>query len=544
MTNPQTVARQLSRFPKKRSNRRFVPLVYAITAIAVGAPVSALAFTKESPEVRAMVDKGKAYLEQKSRETRLGGRCLIALVYIKEGEKDHRFVKEALEACREAAASGNADDVYSNGLAIIFLSDLDAKAHRNTIQFFLAAMQRRQKQHGGWGYDGRPTGDTSQSQYGCLSAWEAYQKGVPISTSSIDGVARWLINTQDPSGAWGYQGNVGSPENLVEQTEITCSMVSAAMGSLLICADLVGILQPGAATEAEDDPLPDLVKVTSSRDKNRPRLSGSTINRQQLLAAVQRGDAWMQKNYEVEIERYTSYYLYALERYKSLQAILEGTDDPEPEWYNNGVEYLKRSQYEDGSWSTGCGADCDTAFSILFLIRSMETALGSLGEGAALAGRGLPTDISRLKVRGGKLVVEQAKTEIDALLGDLDDAKLSELDAVISGTSELVIGEVDEKSVRRLKQLVRSGEPAARIVAVKALAQTGDFDHVPTLLFALADPDPRLAIEARDGLRFISRRFEGFGLKNNFSREEQLEAVDKWVKWYQGVRPDVPVVLE
>ena len=506
------------------------------------------AFTKESPEVRAMVDKGKKFLAEDSRETRLGGRCLIALVFMKEGEMNHPRVYEALKACQEAAAKGNAEDVYTNGLAIIFLSDLDAKAHRNTIQFFMAAMQRRQKQHGGWGYDGRSTGDTSQSQYGCLSAWEAFQKGVSINAGSIDRIARWLINTQDPSGGWGYQGKVGSPESPVEQTEITCSMVSAAMGSLLICADLVGILKPGAAEqtegESEKDLLPQAVRITSARDKTRPRLGGSTINRQELLGAVRRGNAWMDKNYEIEIERYNSYYLYALERYKSLQAILEGDEEYEPKWYNDGVKYLQRTQEKDGSWSTGCGPECDTAFSILFLIRSMETALGSLGEGAALAGRGLPTDISKLKVRGGKLVVEQAKTEIDALLGDLDDAKLADLDAVISGSSELVIGNVDEKSIRRLKQLVRSGEPVARIVAVKALAQTGDFDHVPTLLYALADNDPRLAIEARDGLRFISRRFEGFGLKNKFSRDEQLEALDRWVKWYEGVRPDVPVVLE
>lgn len=514
-----------------------------LVGATLGSATTALAFTKESPEVRALVDKGKKFLEENSKEQRLGGRCLLGLVFLKEGEKDHKFVKEAVAACREAVSEGNADDVYSNGIALIFLSDLDAKKFQREIQFFMAAMLRRQKQHGGWGYDGRSTGDTSQSQYGALAFWEAFQKGVPINTGSIDRVARWLMATQDPSGAWGYQGKIGSPDKPVEQTEITCSMVSAAMGSLLICADLVGILEPGAGDE-EDSGLPDLVTITSDRDKSRKRLSGSTINRQQLLAAVKRGNAWMDKNYEVEIERYTSYYLYALERYKSLQAILEASDDPEPEWYNNGVRYLMKTQDEKGSWETGCGRECDTAFSILFLIRSMDTALGSLGEGAALAGRGLPSDISKLQVRGGELVASKAKTEIDNLLGPLDDEAMSNLDAVISGNSALVIGEVDEKSIRRLKQLVRSGEPAARIVAVKALAQTGDFDHVPTLLYALTDKDPRLVIEARDGLRFISRRFDGFGLKDKPSRQEQLEAVDRWVKWYQGVRPDVPIVLQ
>lgn len=531
-------------FPRMAIRGRLVGFMALAVYLALAAPMRpAGAYTKESPEVRALVDKGKKYLETEGSDARLGGKCLMALVFVKEGEKEHRLVKEAVAACRDAVKEGNAGDVYSNGIALIFLCDLDAKAYSREIQFFQAAMQRRQKNHGGWGYDGRPTGDTSQSQYGTLSAWEAFQKGVPISTSSIDGVARWLIATQDPSGAWGYQGNVGSPDKLVKQTEITCSMVSAAMGSLLICADLVGILEPGAA-EKEQSGLPDLVKVKSARDSTRPRLSGSTINRKQLLEAVKAGDAWMAKNYKVEIERYTSYYLYALERYKSLQAILEASEDLEPAWYNNGVEYLMKSQRPAGSWESGCGETCDTAFSILFLIRSMESALGSLGEGSALAGRGLPADVRKLKVRGGELVVSQAKTEIDALLGPLDDAKLADLDAVISGNSALVIGKLEEKDIRRMKQLVRSGEPAARIVAVKALAQTGDLEHVPTLIYALSDPDPVLVREARDGLRFISRRFEGFGLKDKFTEAEQAEAVDKWIKWYQGVRPDVPIVLE
>ncbi|QDU56503.1 hypothetical protein [Aeoliella mucimassa] len=532
-----------SKYAGTISSPRKIALLSLTTLLAivfVHAP--ALGYDKESPEVRAMVDKGKAYLEKHSEDPRLGAKCLVAIVFIKEGEKDHALVKIALDACREAAAKNEPEDVYSNGLAIIFLAALDAKAHRNQLQFFLNAMQRRQKPHGGWGYDVKPTGDTSQSQYGCLGSWEAFQKGMPINVGSIDGVANWLINTQDPSGAWGYQGKVGSPDKLEEQEEITCSMVAAAMGSILICADLVGILKPHAAEELEDQ-LPTGFTVSSDRDNNRPRLGGSSINPRQLLLAVQRGNAWMDKNYEVEIKQYTSYYMYALERYKSLAAILDGNIVDQPVWYNNGVEYLMKTQSSRGSWDTGCGEQCDTAFSILFLIRSMESELNSL-EGSAIAGRGVPVNISNLKVSGNDLVAQQAQTEIDEIIGDLDDEKLAKLEGVINGSGTLNIGNVDEKSIRRLKQVVRSGEPAARIVAVKALAQTGDFDHVPTLLYALADTDKTLARTARDGLRFVSRRFEGFGLKDNFSRAEQLEAVDKWVKWYSGVRPDVPVVLE
>ncbi len=517
----------------------------AILLFVVTSPFAS-AYTKESPEVRAMVDKGMKYLADESNEYRLGGRCLIALVFFKEGMKDHKKVGEAVKACQETAAKGEAGDVYSNGLAIIFLCELDAKKHRNLIQFFVEAMAQRQKQHGGWGYEHKGTGDTSQSQYGCLGFWEAYQKGIPINAGAIDRAAEWLMTTQDPNGGWGYQGKVGGKK----QDNVGCSMVSAAMGSLLICADLVGILEAGTGEEEEEEeeeeenPLPSVVKIASSRDQKRPRLAGSSIDRQRLLQTLRKGDAWMDENYTVSVNRYTSYYLYALERYKTLQAILEGSEDLEPAWYNKGVDYLRKSQSKDGSWTTGCGSGCDTAFTILFLIRSMQMSFGSLGEGVALGGRGLPSNIHQLKIRGGQLVVSQPKTEVSQLLSMLDDEKREDLDALINDSEALVMGDMDEKTARQMKQKVRSGSPAARILAVRALARTGDFDHVPTLLHAFAHQDPRLVQEARDGLRFISRRFEGFGLRKKFTQAEQFEALDKWKKWYQSVRPDVPLVID
>ena len=94
----------------------------------------------------------------------------IALAFVKADQPDHPRVAEAVAACGAAARAGNAQDVYSNGLAVIFLCELNATRHRSLIDFFLGALKRRQKDHGGWGYDleetgwgfeQRPTGDTS-----------------------------------------------------------------------------------------------------------------------------------------------------------------------------------------------------------------------------------------------------------------------------------------------------------------------------------------------------------------------------------------------
>ncbi|MEX0612750.1 MAG: HEAT repeat domain-containing protein, partial [Pirellulales bacterium] len=120
------------------------------------------------------------------------------------------------------------------------------------------------------------------------------------------------------------------------------------------------------------------------------------------------------------------------------------------------------------------------------------------------------------------------------LLDEGDDGLLDEL---ARDPAQLVVEEVDSQSARRLQQLVRGGEPEVRLLAVRALGRSGNFDYVPSLLYALTDPDPRIVLEARDGLRFISRKFDGFGPPDDFTEQQRYEAVDAWKKWYQSLRP-------
>ena len=87
----------------------------------------------------------------------------------------------------------------------------------------------------------RETGDTSMTQYGVLSSWEATQAGFTVPIESIEGVATWLLRTQDPSGGFGYQGNVGNGGGLVQQSDVKLSMTAAGLGSLCICASLLGL---------------------------------------------------------------------------------------------------------------------------------------------------------------------------------------------------------------------------------------------------------------------------------------------------------------
>ncbi len=81
-----------------------------------------------------------------------------------------------------------------------------------------------------------------------------------------------------------------------------------------------------------------------------------------------------------------------------------------------------------------------------------------------------------------------------------------------------------------------------RLLAVRALGRTGNLDYVPTLLYALTDPDRRVVLEARNELRFISRNFDGLGPPDDFTEQQRYAAIDAWKKWYRSIRPSA--VLE
>jgi len=520
---------------------------------SIASPVApAFAVTPESPEVIELVNLGLKYLGTKTTDE-LGGKCLIGLCFLKAPEKqvNHPRVAEALAACKAEASKGSVDafiaahddGVYSNGLAVIFLCELDAERHRSLIEFYLGAMKKRQKAHGGWGYNANETGDTSQTQYGALAYWEAHRRGFSIDPNSVERLADWLGKVQDPAGGWAYQGQLSNSSKKITQKhlDITCSRVAACMGSALICADLFGLLQ-GSGNDDPSDLLPTALRESSSQNQGRPPLKSSTLDRKSLFETIRLGDQWMEKNYKVDIGIYNSYYMYALERYRSFQEKQTGIRPDEPDWYNKGYRYLKDSQKKPGMWETGCVREgtVDTAFSILFLVRSTQKAL-EMGEGTLLAGRGLPANLSRAKLKNGQVVVEQAKTQITELITLLDDDKQDALDDLIGDESALVITNVDENSARRLQQVIRSGNPEARVLATRALGRTADLDYVPTLIFALTDPDPRVVREADTGLQFVSRKFGGFGLKDRFTDREKYDVIDKWKTWYRGIRPDAVI---
>ncbi|HYO23612.1 MAG TPA: prenyltransferase/squalene oxidase repeat-containing protein [Lacipirellulaceae bacterium] len=523
-----------------------MPLLMLLPLV-VAAP--AHAYTPESPEVVALVDQALTFLE-KNTDERLGARCLVGLAFHKRGmPATHPRIREAVEACRTSIESERTVPyTYSKALAIIFLSELDARAHGDLIRSYVELLEAHRKSSGGYGYTMLETGDTSQTQYAALAYWEMLNNGISPDAKSVQQCLGWLLRTQDPTGVWGYQGVDPGSYALTTQTDRPGrSMGAAGMSSTLILGNALGILTAGGgvATPSPSDEI-DLPAALRRKEeegapKRAPTLPAGGVSPQLVKECLQRATGWWGKNFGLEVDEYQYYYLYSLERLKSFEEYLAGGEHDESAWYNQGVDFLIKTKAPDGHWTDGCGDTCATAFATLFLLRSTQQSIKrSLGEGTLVGGRGLPRDLSKVRLRGGKIVVQQQATELDQLLEMMDDGAGGDLDGLIDNPAALEVTEVTPEAARRLQQIVRSGAPHTRLLAVRALAAARDLEYAPTLIFALTDPDRQVVRAARDGLRSVSRNFAGLGPSDNFDEGERQQAIVRWKAWYAAARPDAP----
>jgi len=544
--------------PSESSKHHRKVMTLALLAVVSGwLPArTAGGFTPESPEVQAAVSKAIHFLETNraldDNGGKPGGRALVAMAILKhKGDPQHVKIGEAVERIRQHL--GDLDpksvglDIYSTGLAAIFLIELDSSTYAREIQCLLDSLERRQKVHGGWGYpDGvhQETGDTSMTQYAVLSSWEAIQAGFDVDLETIDHVAGWLVKTQDPSGAFGYQGIVAEGPTRVPQNEVRLSLTAAGLGSLYICADLLGFSR---RVEQRDDGLPPALKEIERQPD--PALQPKTqVSPTDVRKAQLDGNRYVAINYRIDPTMWTHYYLYALERYMSFRELTERDVSKDSgraaNWYDDGVRYLLSTQAEDGSWNSQCGKICDTAFGVLFLLRSTQKRIQKVrnfGEGMLVGGRGLPKQTEGAQVRQGKVVARPLLGPAEELLAALNDPSSEEYEQAIALLGELPTEKAEElvgKQAQRLHELAGGRSPEARLAAVRALGKSRNMDSVPTLIYALTDPDPRVVAAARDALRRISRRPKGFGLPERPNAVELRGGIEQWKRWYLAVRPD------
>jgi hypothetical protein len=530
---------------KKLARRVANPALFAITTCLFFLfTLPAYAVTPEGPEVKQMVERALKWLENQS-DDRLGGKCLIGLALYKGGRKpDHPKLVEVLQACDTSMNAQIGDiDNYSVGLALIFLLESNPDKNRSLAQRYVQEVLRRQQATGGWGYPGNPLGDTSQTQYPTLGLWLAYNQGMNVPTTAIEKICGWLLRTQDRSGAWGYQGQDPGKYERINQSEIRPSLVAAGLGSVYICSSILSLTD--SKPQDEPDGQPSALKPVGESAQKKKKGTSRSIEAKIVRNALSDGNAWLYRNYTLESEPYTHYYLYALERYHSFRELAEQKTDPNPRWYNDVYEKLKKTQDANGSWNGTDGAAVTTSFCVLTLMRSAKKTIASavaskLGEGVLLGGMGLPKNVADLQERDGRLVESQLTGTVDELMTIIEKGSKPELQILAESPIRWKLDDdVTRRSgeIVRLRAVVSGGEYEARLVAVKALSRARDLDNVPLLIYALTDPDMRIVREADKGLRFISRKFEGVGLPEEPQPGNVKSAIEAWKTWYRSIRP-------
>lgn len=544
----------------RRTRTQSVIVLVLASAVFATAQREVLAIKPEDPKVRAAVERAVAFLGAERinpTEHAIGELALAGLAIVKSGvkgaDKDHPRVKAAVSAVKSAIADRSIAQgypaVYNTGVAIVFLSAVDKKTHKDDIAKAVAILLPYQRESGGFVTTAMSSGDTSMTQYAILGMWEAHRAGVKVPSAAWERATNWLMATQLANGGFTYTPGVGG-------NAASHSIVSAGLGALYICATRASGKSEenpdGKPAKKQDGDGPEGVPSvfrpveepgTGPKPPPEPPIS---FDRDAVESALGRGDAWLEANWRIEMPSWKMYYLYGIERYNAFRDIYEDRREPEPAWYNEGATNLLSTQAANGKWS-GDGHDvASTAFGVLFLVRSTRASLATIdpvAKGVMVRGQGIPSDLNAIRMQEGAIVAKPLLGPAGDLIDKIADPDDPQFARAVEGFSQIVVKADDamlSPHLVKLRDIAKSDSPAARAAAIKALAiaSGGKLDDVPTLIYALEDGDWGVRIAARDGLRFISRKFDGFGMDPQGPPEEWAAGIGKWKVWFRSLRPD------
>jgi hypothetical protein len=529
----------------------FACTVFLAIICLESAPVSGAGrYSPDHPTVVAMVDRAAAFLERTADHKSppgsmmTGGDILVGYtVLLAKGDPAHPKVQRAGELAAEvirAAANGEKSDhiVYTVSVSVVLLATLNPERYRPELEAARDWYVKIQRSFGGFGYlSGQypNTGDTSQVQYVVLAFWALNKAGISIPVATVENTINFLVATQDPSGAWGYQGIVARGGALVPQNGVSKSLGTAGIGALLMASDILRLL---GDRKFDSDEIPSVFE----RIDNRP--DGKREGRSSLRLGDLQPTISEAFNYQDESPpqgpQWYYYWRYAQERYETFREIMDPKHAAQSDWYDSAVEEFAATQEKDGTWKQGqgSGSKIDTSFVVLFLIRSTKRSLGTLDEGLAFGGYELPSDVSSVRMVGDRLVSD-AETSVENLieLMEGENQRISESmlqrDMQLSDDSETRSAQVD-----RLRRLLTSRNPTARRLAARLLGRSDRLEVAPDLIVALTDPDPYVPHFAEEGLRLISRKLNSVHLKIDATAEEKLTAERFWKDWYLGLLPE------
>jgi hypothetical protein len=460
--------------------------------------------------------------------------------------------------------------VYDAGISCMALGSADPVKYRPQMQAIASFIIANQGPEGDWDYPNRTTGDTSISQYAMLGLWEAARAGIRVPTEVWDKAASWHLTRQYSDGGFGYH-----PVKNLKQGETLHSMTAAALGSLYIARRYLypdlkdkgpepepvavaatappkkrerfkyGILEriapeAEAETETADGPVQDLSRGPDPNYSPKVRLA-------EIDSGIQRGLKWLEDHFTVTRPTgYPIYYLYGLER---LGALGNHERIGDRDWYGEGAAHiLKLQNPNEGSIQENSGALDGTSFALLFLSKATAKMLrrsreSQFGAGLLAGGRGLPDNLGDVQIKKGKVEAKKLPGKLGDLLAELENPKSELVESAQEGLVEKVLLDRPEDLIgqtERLLKLAKDPRPEVRRTAIWALGRSGDLRVAPVLIAALEDANLDVVVEARNGLRILSRKVEEFAgekLQADNADLDRPREIAKWRAWYLTVRP-------
>jgi hypothetical protein len=522
--------------------------------VLVALPASA--YTPDDEVVIEMVDQGVKFLETSGNNLSRYGpgvRVLKAYAHYKVmHDPTVAVVKTGVEqAIQFANAYSNSPNlrtstkaVYEASVSILLLAAVGPIAYHSHIVALRDFLYSVQYDNGAFGYAGYATGDVSQVQYAMLAFWTLQQADFDPDRGRVGDCVDWLLRVQDPSGAWPYQGTDPGPGKPLrsQKSEVGMSMALAGGSAALIGGDVLGMWGRKVENDASKlfKGMPDAVKIPTV---NKRIEKAPAKPKTRVVNAIKLCEGYRART-PFERKHWYYYQLYTLERYESfLEIAFQRPPADSPDWYNRGVEELRGYQSPEGAWGLKdkdkTAADNSTAFAILFLIRSTQSAISTASSGTLGGGQGLPKDTTDIRVTGTKIQGRPVAAEVGQMLDLLEDDAGDLEGKSIPDDLKLAADPKERRAqLDRLQRLVRGSQSwQARRVAARLLGKSEQMDVVPALIYALSDKDKSVRRYARDGLRFISRKFDGYGLSDQPTDAEVEVAQERWRQWYLTVNP-------
>ncbi|MGH7177305.1 MAG: DUF4159 domain-containing protein [Tepidisphaeraceae bacterium] len=323
-----------------------------------------------SVEVKQSIDRGVKFLLSRQNEDgsfgngdgdEIAGRTALvtlALLYCGESHQSEKLTL-AINYLRRAKMQDIIHATYSVSLRACVFATLPEAVRgnflRNDLRWLLRNLMGQGQFDGMYAYPAGPA-DFSNSQYGVLGVWYAAETGLEVPSSYWKRVENAWRRHQLKDGGWGYR---------VHNETSYASMTAAGAATLFITNDYLHAAEAQNLNVAPvNKPLEAAVKwlgehfaVDHNVGRDREIDDGVPLDDMPDAQGPRRFD---------RSGTYVHYLLFGYERVGEASGL---TRFGEHRWYDQGADYLVRTQAYDGSWTGSLGSEVDTAYSLLFLSR-------------------------------------------------------------------------------------------------------------------------------------------------------------------------------